>query len=91
VLLAGPRVVLGDGRVVAAVYEGLRYRAREEGYHGGCALAEIAIPVVVLLAPGAAALDGWRAAGDQAPPWWSSAAVDEVTVDQSDDALFDLG
>jgi hypothetical protein len=71
VLLSGPRVLLGDGTVVAAVDETLRYRQRREGYHGGAALAELAIPVVTLVRRGDVAPDGWVEAPDLAPMWWS--------------------
>jgi hypothetical protein len=92
VLLAGPRVVLGEGRVVAAVDEGLRYRARKEGYHGGCALAEISIPVVVLLRRGASPLTGWRGVGPQAPAWWDPPVpVKAASPDSSEGTLFELG
>jgi hypothetical protein len=69
VRLRGRRVVLGDGDVVAAVQETLRYRARSEGYHGGAALAEMAIPFVVLARRGEE-VPARTPAGALAPEWW---------------------
>jgi hypothetical protein len=62
--------VLGNGDVVAAVQETLRYRARSEGYHGGAALAEMAIPFVVLGRRGED-VRGRTPAGALAPDWWN--------------------
>ncbi|WP_308249590.1 BREX-2 system phosphatase PglZ [Nocardioides jiangsuensis] len=77
VRLRGRRVVLGDGDVVAAVKETLRYRARSEGYHGGAALAEMAIPFVVLARRGES-LPGWTPAGDRQPTWWTRPAEPDL-------------
>lgn len=91
VLLAGPRVVLGEGRVVAPVDEGLRYRPRKEGYHGGCALAEVAIPVVLLLSRAASPVDGWHGVSAQAPSCWSAPAPVEASApDESEGTLFEI-
>jgi hypothetical protein len=79
VRLTGRRVLLGEGDVVAAVDERLRYRARKEGYHGGAALAEMAIPWVVL-APRGAHVQGHVAVGAQQPPWWDTAASVEESL-----------
>ena len=78
VLLAGPRVVLGGGQVVTAIDETLRYRARKEGYHGGAALAELAIPVLVMRRRGLEPPEGWSPAGDHAPAWWREAVASEA-------------
>jgi PglZ domain len=72
VRLNGRRVLLGNGDVIAAVSETLRYRPRKEGYHGGAALAEMAIPWIVLARRGIHA-QGHVPIGDQAPSWWRSA------------------
>ena len=78
VRLRGARVLKnltgGGGDVVAAVGETLRYKQRSEGYHGGAALAELAIPFAVLSWRGRP-VPGWTAAGDQAPGWWSRPAA----------------
>jgi hypothetical protein len=71
VLLAGRRVLLGGGRIVAPWRETLRYTPLQAGYHGGASAAEIAVPLVVLVhATQRDALDGWDAAPPQTPPWW---------------------
>ncbi|MDN6259932.1 MAG: BREX-2 system phosphatase PglZ, partial [Corynebacterium sp.] len=48
VAVHGDRVLTDDHRAVLAVDEDLRYTARKAGYHGGLALAEASIPVIVL-------------------------------------------
>lgn len=73
VRLRGRRVVLGNGDVVAAVKETLRYRARSEGYHGGAALAEMAIPFVVLARRGET-VAARQPAEDLTPEWWERPA-----------------
>jgi hypothetical protein len=75
VLVAGSRVLAPGGRAVLAATEELRYGARAHGYHGGGALAEVAIPLLVLLPPGLDALDGWFPHTLGAPPWWSADVV----------------
>ena len=89
VLLAGSRVLLGDGRVVAAVDETLRYRARHEGYHGGASLGEMTIPLLVFTRHGSAPMDGWRRSPDHEPGWWGSPSGPVVVAqDASVDTLF---
>ena len=56
--LTGPRVLLGEGRIVAAWNEKLRYGPIRNGYHGGASAQEIVIPLAVL-AREELALDGW--------------------------------
>ena len=87
VLLAGPRVALGGGQVVAAVDETLRFRARKEGYHGGAALAELAIPVLTMKRRGSAPPPGWTVADELAPVWWREAPA-PVVQDQGTETLF---
>lgn len=75
VLLAGRRVLAGDGRAVFAANERLRYVSRRAGYHGGAAPAEVVVPFVTLI-PGdvvpAIGNEGpqLRLAPDQEPWWW---------------------
>jgi hypothetical protein len=74
VLVAGPRVLLHDGRAVLAVAEQLRYGPLKAGYHGGAAPAEAVVPVAVLV-PGAIPEDtGLRFAPPQEPAWWTDPA-----------------
>ena len=86
VRLRGSRVQLGDGDVVAAVAETLRYKQRNEGYHGGAALAELAIPFVALARRGWH-VAGWKAVPPSAPAWWEG-PVDLGATGRSDGTLF---
>lgn len=74
VLVTGPRVLTDDGSAVLAVTEQVRFGARAHGYHGGASLAEVAIPLVVLLPPGVDVPEGWSLAG-AAPDWWTGVAI----------------
>ena len=75
VVLAGRRVLDGDGRVVALWDERQRYLPRRAGYHGGASLAEITVPIIALLPLGAAAPAAWRPLGPQQPSWWDAAVA----------------
>ena len=75
VLLSGSRVLVPGGRAVLAATEHIRYGARAHGYHGGASLAEVAIPLLVLLPPGLDDLDGWYPHTAGAPPWWSASGA----------------
>lgn len=60
VLVDGPRVLLGDGRVVVPATEELRYiPERKHGYHGGLTPAEVLCTLAVL-APRGRAVAGWH-------------------------------
>jgi PglZ domain len=71
--LAGPRVLDGGGRVVVPWRETIRYTPRKAGYHGGASLAEMTVPVLVVLPAGEAPPAGWSvlAPEDAAPSWWT--------------------
>ncbi|MEC4014962.1 BREX-2 system phosphatase PglZ [Streptomyces sp. H27-D2] len=74
--LAGPRVLEGGGTITAPWREDIRYTSRKAGYHGGAALAEVTVPLLVLLASPGSLPKGWRALPrEQAtPPWWQAPA-----------------
>lgn len=74
VLLRGPRVLVPGNEVVLAATEDLRYGKRARGYHGGASLAEVTIPLVVLLPPGALEMDGWTFHSLGPPDWWTGRA-----------------
>lgn len=74
VLVSGPRVLVPGGAAVLAVSDGVRFAAKRAGYHGGAALAEIAIPIVVAKPKGAASPSGWVEAPPQEPVWWNEPA-----------------
>jgi hypothetical protein len=67
--LAGHRVLLGGGRIVAAWNEKLRYGPARNGYHGGASAQEVVIPLALL-----ARLDldspGWVPVHHPEPDWW---------------------
>ncbi|MEU5103194.1 BREX-2 system phosphatase PglZ [Streptomyces sp. NPDC021354] len=73
IALSGPRVAAPepDGEIVALWDADSRYTSQKAGYHGGAALAEVAIPVLTFLPFGAEPPSGWRELGSQQPPWWS--------------------
>jgi hypothetical protein len=67
--IAGPRVLLGGGRVVLPADCRLHYGGHKHGYHGGATPEEVLVPVEVL----ARRLpDGWRHRPATAPEWWAA-------------------
>ncbi|WP_138997425.1 BREX-2 system phosphatase PglZ [Rhodococcus zopfii] len=73
VLVDGPRVLTDDHRAVLAVDEQLRYTGLKAGYHGGAALAEVAIPVSILVNGAAPSHLGLVEAPGPQPTWWAPA------------------
>jgi hypothetical protein len=72
VAIAGPRVLLGEGRVVLPADDRLRYGGYKYGYHGGATPEEVLVPVEVL----ARRLpDGWVHRPTAEPAWWEERAV----------------
>lgn len=70
--LSGPRVLLGDGRVTVPWRESIRYTPRRSGYHGGASLAEMVVPVLVLVPSEELVPTGWHVLSPEAvtPSWW---------------------
>lgn len=81
VLVSGARVLAPGGSAVLARAEGLRYTSKAAGYHGGAALAELTVPIVVFRPPGAKAPKGWHDAPPQAPEWWYERVPAEASGD----------
>ncbi len=79
VALAGPRVLLGDGHVVVPWREDIRYTRRRSGYHGGASLAEMAVPILVLLPSVDLLPAGWSVIAPEStvPDWWTGRPVAE--------------
>ncbi|WP_219414042.1 BREX-2 system phosphatase PglZ [Pseudonocardia nigra] len=75
VLVTGPRVLTPEGRAILAATEELRYGRESHGYHGGATLAEVAIPLVVLLPPGTETPAGWTWRAPGGPAWWTGGAA----------------
>ncbi|SBW22824.1 bacteriophage resistance gene PglZ [Candidatus Protofrankia californiensis] len=71
--LTGPRVLLGNSRIVAAWNERLRYTDIRNGYHGGASAQEVVIPLA-LLGRAELGLPGWTPVHHAAPAWWVEAA-----------------
>ena len=82
VLVEGDRVLADGGRAALLWDEQLRYGATRTGYHGGAALPEITVPVLLMRARGAAARSGWIAAPPLSPSWWND-PVSTRHVEQS--------
>ncbi|MEV0082900.1 BREX-2 system phosphatase PglZ [Saccharopolyspora sp. NPDC050642] len=74
VALSGPRVVYGDGTLVAPWRENIRYTPRKAGYHGGASLAEMTVPVLVLLPTLEQLPSDWHVLPRESsePGWWES-------------------
>ncbi|ORT59285.1 BREX-2 system phosphatase PglZ [Streptomyces sp. CB03238] len=68
----GPRVREGGGTVILPWREDIRYTGRRAGYHGGASLAEVTVPVLVLLPAGEEAPKDWVPLPRElsTPSWW---------------------
>ncbi|MET9696997.1 BREX-2 system phosphatase PglZ [Streptomyces sp. NPDC006529] len=75
--LSGPRVLDGEGTIVVPWRENIRYSGRRAGYHGGAALAEVTVPVLVLAPSAELAPQGWDPLPREqaAPLWWRASAA----------------
>lgn len=74
---SGPRVVLGDGRVVMPFDERIRYGPPKHGYHGGATPEEVLVPLEVL----ARSLpDGWTYDPLVPPDWWTSQSSPHAAI-----------
>ncbi|GAA3213051.1 BREX-2 system phosphatase PglZ [Microbacterium terregens] len=80
VLVSGPRVLVPGGVSVLAVSDGVRFAAKKAGYHGGAAMAEIAIPIVVIKPNGVENPVCWVDAPPQEPVWWNEPVRAESVV-----------
>ena len=69
VLLEGPRVLLGGGRLIAPWSESVRLGMKKNGYHGGAAPQEVVIPLGLFVPPGLVPEDWVEVEPDQ-PDWW---------------------
>jgi hypothetical protein len=80
--VAGPRVLAGGGRVVLPWRESIRYSRRRAGYHGGASLAEITVPIVVLLPSREQLPAGWQVLSPEAvtPTWWTTRPTTSAPV-----------
>lgn len=69
VLLEGTRVLNPGNRCVAATDEGVRYRSKKNGYHGGATAQEVVVPLAWFWT-GDTLPAGWKEAAIASPPWW---------------------
>ncbi|MGE5762317.1 MAG: BREX-2 system phosphatase PglZ, partial [Mycobacterium leprae] len=77
--LAGPRVLLGGGWIVAAWNETLRYGPKNNGYHGGASAQEVVVPLA-LLGRGPVPSPGWQPRFHPEPEWWVEEALTQATA-----------
>ncbi|MGK5446046.1 BREX-2 system phosphatase PglZ [Streptomyces radiopugnans] len=72
VVLGGPRVLEGGGTITAPWREDIRYSGRRAGYHGGASLAEVTVPLLVLVPSAGLTPREWTVLPREqaAPPWW---------------------
>jgi hypothetical protein len=71
VRLAGNRVLVEGGRLIAAWREQIRYTtATKRGYHGGASPQEMIAPIAVLAPSDEGLPAGWDLARGTVPAWW---------------------
>ncbi|WP_171109617.1 MULTISPECIES: BREX-2 system phosphatase PglZ [Streptomyces] len=72
IAVRGPRVREGGGAVILPWREDIRYTGRRAGYHGGASLAEVTVPVLVLLPAGEETPKDWVPLPRElsTPDWW---------------------
>ncbi|MEU2484921.1 BREX-2 system phosphatase PglZ [Streptomyces sp. NPDC012617] len=77
IAIHGPRVREGAGAVILPWREDIRYTGRRAGYHGGASLAEITVPVIVLLPAGEDGPKDWvpLPREQSTPSWWQTPAT----------------
>ncbi|TYK43420.1 BREX-2 system phosphatase PglZ [Actinomadura decatromicini] len=73
VAVTGSRVLAPGGAVVVPWNERVRYNSRKGGYHGGVSLAEMVVPVAVLVPSERLIPEGWEIYGPamHEPVWWT--------------------
>ncbi|MCX4587035.1 BREX-2 system phosphatase PglZ [Streptomyces sp. NBC_01481] len=71
--LSGPRVLEGGGMITAPWREDIRYTPRKAGYHGGASLAEVTVPLLVLLPELDSLPKEWQVLPRElaTPSWWA--------------------
>ncbi|MEV5316829.1 BREX-2 system phosphatase PglZ [Streptomyces sp. NPDC052687] len=77
IAVRGPRVREGGGAVILPWREDIRYTGRRAGYHGGASLAEVTVPVLVLLPAGEETPKDWVPLPRElsTPGWWRTRAA----------------
>jgi hypothetical protein len=77
--MAGSRVVLPEGKLIAPWSEKVRYGGKRNGYHGGASPQECVIPVVVLGWPSSMP-EGYEALPAYEPDWWLIGGVELIPI-----------
>jgi hypothetical protein len=70
VVVSGPRVMAGGGRLIALWSEQVHFGGKRHGYHGGLSPQEMLAPLAVLVPGAAKRPDGWGEVGLYSPSWW---------------------
>jgi hypothetical protein len=98
VTVTGHRVLAPGGTVVVPWNTRIRYNSRKGGYHGGVSLAEMAVPIVVLVPSERLVPDGWETytPAMHEPVWWTAftaprqAAAPKPVKKRAEEPLFDV-
>lgn len=67
--VAGKRVLVFDGKLIAPWSSSLRYGPKRNGYHGGLSPREMVVPMAILGAKPEGP-EGWDDMVSSVPPWW---------------------
>ncbi|MCX4667978.1 BREX-2 system phosphatase PglZ [Streptomyces sp. NBC_01381] len=87
--LSGPRVLEGDGTIVAPWREDIRYTPRKAGYHGGASPAEVTVPVIVLVPSQDLKPASWTVLPSEqvVPPWWHTRVEARAVAEPLDEPV----
>ncbi|KXP14488.1 BREX-2 system phosphatase PglZ [Tsukamurella pseudospumae] len=78
VLVRGPRVLADGNEEILAVDEQVRYTGKKAGYHGGGSLAEVTIPVTILVKGAPPDHLDLTPGGIEAPQFWNPTTIVSV-------------
>lgn len=79
-LIAGPRVLARDHRLIAPWSERVRYVSKKTGYHGGLSPQEMVIPIAVLSSTEDIPT-GWTDQPLDSPIWWDEPSTEPTSVE----------
>ncbi|MFG2270678.1 BREX-2 system phosphatase PglZ [Streptomyces chartreusis] len=84
--LSGPRVLEEGGTIVAPWREDIRYTPRKAGYHGGASLAEVAVPVIVMVPSHELMPSDWTVLPSEqvVPTWWHTRAEPQTPAEEAE-------
>lgn len=78
VLVTGPRVLATGNEEILAVDEQVRYTGKKAGYHGGGSLAEVTIPVTILVKGAPPAHLELTPGGIEPPRFWTGSVASTI-------------